>query len=165
MPKRTETFGSHISGFNQLIWDDYSTTIVQQRNYNKFNQNPSLLNALEATVDTTLVEASPYDSIWEIALRQDDPRSLRRETWLGQNKLGQILTNLRDNVFLEFQTLTILDFTLKPIHAQEQEPEQVQNKNKNKRKNKNKSKNMHVGKNYSKPKYVNNSTHKRHTKN
>jgi len=32
---------------------------------------------------------------------------------------------LSDNVFLEFQTLATLDFTLKPNIAQEQQPEQV----------------------------------------
>jgi len=89
-PKKQKRLGCTIVLFNQLVWDDNSSTIVHQGNYNKFNQNLSLLNSLEATVGTTLIEASPYDSNWGIALRQNNPRSLRRETWLGDNRLGQI---------------------------------------------------------------------------
>jgi len=79
---------------------------------------------LQATLDTTLVEASPHKCTWGIGLREDNPRRHRRETWLGQNKLGQILTELRDEVFLEFQTLTTINFTLAPTH--EKESAQVQ---------------------------------------
>jgi len=89
-----------VSSFNQTIWDRYSMAIVRQGNYCKINQNPLILNKLHATIDTTMVEASPHDYTWGIALRESDPRSKQRDTWLGQNKLGQILTELRDDVFL-----------------------------------------------------------------
>jgi len=115
-PKEQKILGRTGCGFNQLIWDEYSTLIVHQGNYNKFNKNPSLLNKLEATVDTTLVEESSFDNTWGIGIREDDPPCPRRDTWLGQNKLGQIITELRDEVFLEFQTLTTVNFTLEPIH-------------------------------------------------
>jgi len=77
-------------------------------------------------VGTTLVKTSPYYSNWGIALRQDDSRSLRRETWLGHNRLGQILTDLRDDVFRESHTTATIIVTSKTIPAQVQEPEQVE---------------------------------------
>jgi len=125
-PKKQKRLGRTVCGFNQLIWDENSSSILHQGNYNKFNQNPWLLNSLEATVGTTLVETSLYDSKWGIALTQDDPRSLRRETWLGQSRLGEILRNLRDEVFFGCQTPTTSDISFEPIHAQKQVQEQVQ---------------------------------------
>jgi len=97
-PKEQKRPGRTVWGFNQLVWDDYSTKIVHQRSYNKFNQNPSLSNKLNATVGTTLVEVSPFDRNLRIGLRQDDSCNQRRETWLGQNNLGQILTELLSSV-------------------------------------------------------------------
>jgi len=123
-PTEQKRLGRTVVGFNQLIWDDNSTTLVHQGNYNKFNQNPSLLNTLEATVGSTLVETSPYDSNWGIALKQGDPHSLRRKTCLGHNRLGQILTDLKDDIFLGPHTPATTDATLKTIHAHVQEQEQ-----------------------------------------
>jgi ribA/ribD-fused uncharacterized protein len=54
-----------------------------------------LKKVLFSTKGTTLVEAAPNDTIWGIGLSKEDPRALNRETWLGKNLLGEILTNLR----------------------------------------------------------------------
>jgi len=122
-PTTTDFEPTQVAEQERSQCDEYSTKTVHQGNYNKFNQNPLLLNELNATVCTPLVEASPFDKMWGIGLRQDDPRSQKRETWHTQNKLGQILTELRDEVFLEFQSLAAINFTLEPI--QEQETNQV----------------------------------------
>jgi len=127
-PKEKKRLGRTVCKFNQSIWDEYSIAIVHQENYNKFKQNMPLLNKLQATVDTTLVEASPHDYTWGIGLGECVKRSQKGETWLRQNKLGQILTELRDNVFLEFQTLT----------------KKISHWHLEKRKNKNKNKNRYI---------------------
>lgn len=61
-------------------------------------KNKELLEILMLTGDRTLVEASPYDKVWGIGLVEDDPRALNRETWLGTNWLGEVLTELRNNL-------------------------------------------------------------------
>lgn len=54
-----------------------------------------LKRALLATGGTTLVEASPGDTIWGIGLRASNPKASRRDQWRGTNWLGEILTQVR----------------------------------------------------------------------
>ena len=65
-------------------------------NFLKFSQNLALRDFLLATGDTVLVEASPYDCIWGIGLRKDDPDSRVPEKWHGENLLGFALMEVRD---------------------------------------------------------------------
>lgn len=42
--------------------------------------------------------ASPIDTIWGIGLSEKDKRAWNKETWRGQNLLGEILTKVRDKL-------------------------------------------------------------------
>ena len=61
----------------------------------KFSQNAELKAFLIATGDSVLVEASPYDNVWGISLREDDERAKHPRTWQGQNLLGFALMDVR----------------------------------------------------------------------
>jgi len=74
----------------------------------KFRQNPPLAAALLATGDTILVEASPYDRIWGVGLKWNDPRILDRSLWLGTNLLGKALMKVRGVLATEGGELTFL---------------------------------------------------------
>ncbi len=44
------------------------------------------------------MEASPYDHIWGIGLLETDPRALHPQSWLGDNLLGFILMQARQEL-------------------------------------------------------------------
>ena len=64
----------------------------------QFEQNPDLLQQLFETSGTELVEASPLDHKWGIGLEATDPRAMNRKLWKGENLLGQVLTEVRDEL-------------------------------------------------------------------
>lgn len=63
---------------------------------NKVEQDQFSKDALLATGDRCLVEASPHDTIWGIGLTADDPRAWSKDTWLGKNLLGYTLNIVRE---------------------------------------------------------------------
>ena len=96
-PKEQKALGRKIINWNQKLWDKEKFSIVYKGNYLKFS-NPALKGYLLATNGTTLVEASLYDKIWGVGLWANDPKIQSRETWEGENLLGQVLTKLRDSM-------------------------------------------------------------------
>jgi len=102
-PSDQKRYGRNVQNFVKEKWDAVARDIVYQGCYAKFTQNADLKKELIATVGTTLVEASPEDCIWGVGLRKNDPRAQKRETWLGTNWLGEILTKVRDQIMKEEQ--------------------------------------------------------------
>ena len=94
-PSRQKALGRQVAGFSAQSWAAVARDVVFRGNFAKFSQAPDLLARLCASCGTTLVEASPNDAVWGIGLARDDPRAARRETWLGTNWLGEVLTEVR----------------------------------------------------------------------
>lgn len=94
-PRKIKELGRQIKNYDDDVWRYHRSNVVYTGNYLKFSQNPELMNALADTMGTTLVEAAPNDKIWGIGLSADDPKAQQRETWIGKNLLGEILTLLR----------------------------------------------------------------------
>lgn len=100
-PREQKDLGRQVQNFNQTIWDAYSTMIVYDGNLLKFSQNKKHRDVLLNTEGIFLVEASPYDRIWGIGLRKEDPRANDMSTWQGQNRLGFVLTKVRETILDE----------------------------------------------------------------
>ena len=94
-PARHKALGRQVTGFSAPAWAAVARDIVFRGSMAKFSQNPDLLDRLRQSAGTTLVEASPDDAVWGIGLARDDPRAARRDTWLGTNWLGAVLTEVR----------------------------------------------------------------------
>ena len=65
----------------------------------KFEQNDELGKALRETKNRLLVEANPNDPYWGagVSIYSEDIWDI--ESWKGQNRLGKMLSDLRDELF------------------------------------------------------------------
>jgi len=100
-PRQQKACGRKVKNFNAADWDSKARDIVYKANYAKFSQNKDLLKILMNTKGTTLVEASPYDKIWGIGMKSDNPKAQNRETWNGKNWLGEAITKVREDLIKE----------------------------------------------------------------
>jgi ribA/ribD-fused uncharacterized protein len=97
-PKIQKATGRLVKNFDRKIWEANAKLIVYRGNFARFSQNPDQLEWLLGTDGTTLVEASPWDKIWGIGLAANDPLALDRATWKGTNWLGEIETQVREDI-------------------------------------------------------------------
>lgn len=96
-PRSCKALGREVKNFNSNLWDATKEKIVYLGCYEKFNQNKDLKEKLLAT-EGELVEASPYDSVWGIALSEEQAKKTPPQDWPGQNLLGKILTKVREDL-------------------------------------------------------------------
>lgn len=97
-PKKIKALGRKVRNFDETIWDEVKYSIVLNGNYRKFTQNPELREFLLSTGDSIIVEASPYDGIWGIKMKQTDENILNPLKWKGENLLGFALMEVRDEI-------------------------------------------------------------------
>lgn len=97
-PKTAKALGRKVKNFDGAKWEANARRLVTEGNIAKFSQNSHLRDFLLATGDTVLVEASPYDQIWGIGLKEGDERAKDPAQWLGQNLLGFALMDVRDRL-------------------------------------------------------------------
>jgi ribA/ribD-fused uncharacterized protein len=96
-PKDQKRLGRQVQNFKDDIWIQHCKKIVYNGNLLKFTQNPKLLTNLLKT-EGEFVEASPYDNRWGIGLNEEDAKKLDKSQWQGTNWLGEILTQLREDL-------------------------------------------------------------------
>ena len=97
-PKTVKNIGRTIVGYDDDEWSAIRYSQMTIACYMKFRQNTEIGQALMDTGDKILVEASPYDTVWGIGLRPDDPRALDEANWYGQNLLGKALMQVRNSL-------------------------------------------------------------------
>lgn len=97
-PKEQKGLGRQVRNFDRDKWNAECKKIVYDGCMAKFTQNKTLKQELLETGNTELVEASHTDKIWGIGLLQTDPLALDKTNWKGTNWLGEILTQVRDDI-------------------------------------------------------------------
>lgn len=100
-PRDQKDLGRRIADFDTTVWSLNAKEIMYKGLYLKFTQNEKLLAALMETRGTLIVEAAKDDKIWGIGLGEDDPKIHDRKNWQGTNWLGEVLTQLRDDLLTE----------------------------------------------------------------
>ena len=97
--KEQKKLGRNVKGFDQQRWDILKYDVMWTGVYNKFLQNPGLLTMLRSEQCEKFVEASPFDRIWGIGYDENTAMTVSENEW-GENLLGKILTNVRDQLTL-----------------------------------------------------------------
>lgn len=100
-PYAQKSLGRSVKNFNKEKWELVAKSVVYRANQAKFTQHKHYFDDLMATEGTLLVEASPEDKIWGIGLAESDPRILDKSQWQGTNWLGEILTDVREDLLHE----------------------------------------------------------------
>lgn len=95
-PRKQKFLGRQVREFDQGIWMKECQDIMVPALVSKFTQDTYSLNCILDSVGTTLVEASPYDTVWGIGMTKDDPRATDPAKWDGLNLLGEVLMKARD---------------------------------------------------------------------
>ncbi|MDX8350157.1 NADAR family protein [Cognatiyoonia sp. IB215446] len=97
-----KALGRQVRNFVESTWDLHKVDIVKRANHAKFSQNKGLRRKLFQTGNKVLVEASPMDTIWGIGLDEVKAREIAPEYWPGQNLLGNVLMEVRQELRSEF---------------------------------------------------------------
>lgn len=95
--------GQKFPEFDSDIWEKTCYTIVKRGVKAKFAQNEDILRILLGTGNALLAECSPYDLKWGIGIDISDPNRLDVAKWKGQNLLGRILMEVREELRLEIR--------------------------------------------------------------
>lgn len=99
-PKYHKSLGRKVRGFDQAIWDKEKRSIMKRAVKDKFANDNYLRSILLSTGDKILVEASPFDIIWGIGMREGKKNGAwtRVSNWRGENLLGFVLMEVRDEL-------------------------------------------------------------------
>ncbi|WP_294249725.1 NADAR family protein [uncultured Chryseobacterium sp.] len=97
-PDQVKKLGRKVSNFDPQLWDKHKYEIVKQGNLLKFSKHEALKEFLLSTEDRVLVEASPYDTIWGIGMLETNPKALNPSQWNGENLLGFVLMEVRNEL-------------------------------------------------------------------
>lgn len=97
-PREAKIIGRTVQHFEPGIWESQCRGLVTAGNLAKFGQNERIRDFLLETADAVIVEASPYDNIWGIGMKEDDPRAVHPDTWAGENLLGFVLMDVREKL-------------------------------------------------------------------
>lgn len=97
-PKEAKELGRQVKGFDDEEW---SNNVREYAMWNavllKFRQNEKLKEILlsDEFKGKRFVEGSPFDGIWGVKLRWDDPKIADPQNWNGLNLLGKTLDKVR----------------------------------------------------------------------
>jgi len=97
-PRNQKAIGRTIKNYDDKVWNEVKFDIVKSGNVQKFSSDSKLKELLIYTDGYELVECSPYDKIWGIGLGEDNPDTLDKSKWRGENLLGKAIVEAREEI-------------------------------------------------------------------
>lgn len=99
-----KALGRVVRHFNESIWEKEREEIVYRGILEKFRQNPELAKKLKETGEDIIAECAVKDCIWGIGLSMKDNNRYDVRKWRGQNLLGKILMQVREEIKYQNET-------------------------------------------------------------
>lgn len=99
-PKEAKEIGQTVRGFDKVLWNKVSQSFMYDIVYQKFAQNEDLTNLIlsDEFKGKHFVEGSPVDGIWGVRVAWDNPRIDDESNWDGENRLGKVLDDVRNEL-------------------------------------------------------------------
>ena len=97
-PSAHKRIGRGVRNFDNAIWDRVREDAVLAGNFAKFSHNPTMKQHLLITDTKKLAEASPFDSVWGIGLRANDPEVRIPRRWPEKKMFGKALSTVLDAI-------------------------------------------------------------------
>ena len=94
-PKRIHRGVRH---FDNAVRDRVREDAVLAGNFAKLSQTSTMKQNLLSNGTIVLAEASPFDPVWGIGLRADDPEARNPHRWPGKKLLGKALFTFRADI-------------------------------------------------------------------
>lgn len=102
-PKKQKALGKQVHPWKEGLWRRHREPVMLAAARAKFSQNPHLGQRLLATHPRPMAEASPSDVVWGIGLAPDNPLAQDPQNWRGDNLLGRVLEEVREEMWQEHQ--------------------------------------------------------------
>jgi hypothetical protein len=90
--------GKKATNHTNVKWQEMQYGIMLEANIEKYRQNAGAREALRATGDSKLGEATKQSSFWGTGLSLYHKDRGNSDLWTGQNKMGEILTLIRGDL-------------------------------------------------------------------
>lgn len=94
--KTIKTLGNKVKDFDEEKWAERQDDVMRTGLRAKFLQHPELRELLLSTKNRPIGEADPRDKYWGIGTGASTSFAKNPARWKGKNRLGQLLTELRD---------------------------------------------------------------------
>lgn len=97
-PKSAKAYGKKVKSFDATAWNEKRDSIMMTAVKAKLMQHPDILKALRETGTRPLAEADPRSKYWGIGTSAETSKAKDPAKWPGKNKMGTILTELREEL-------------------------------------------------------------------
>lgn len=100
-PREATLIAQTISNYDADAWDEQKVSKMLTLLRHKFRCSLSAKRVLLSTGSSVIVFAFKGDLFWGNGLSEDDVGNLQTDAWLGQNKLGYLLMQVRSELMEE----------------------------------------------------------------
>jgi ribA/ribD-fused uncharacterized protein len=97
-PKSAKAYGKKVKNFDGEAWNEKRDSVMRVAVKAKLMQHPDILKKLRETGTRPIAEADPRGKYWGIGTSAETSKAKDVSRWPGQNKMGKILMELRDEL-------------------------------------------------------------------